>query len=228
MFIELFLVGTGLWFWLLIAAVVVLELFCIENEKPVLAEFFVAATVAVLYFFGNLDLRGIFEYVVHNPLNILGYIGGYFVVGALWSLAKWVFYATNKRHEYDETKRSWLESEGIKGTLAIPAEKLEEWRVFAGENYGVRGLQDQLLPSRNKSRISVWIAYWPFSALWTLINDPVRRIVRQIRQLLQSAYEGISKWSMRGTENELSGLEEALERKHKAQEEEASRGRRSR
>jgi hypothetical protein len=219
MLIELFLVGTGLWFWLLITAVVILELFCVENESPVLAGFFIAATVAVLYFFGNLDLRGAVEYMIHNPLNILGYIGGYFVIGAFWSLVKWVFYTTNKRHHYNEVKREWLEDHGIKGTLTIPANLLDEWKEYAADHHYIRDVQDRLLPSHNKSRISVWIVYWPFSALWTLINDPVRRIVRQIRQILTSFYEGISKWSMRGTEDELSGLDEVLEKKHKAQQE---------
>jgi len=43
--------------------------------------------------------------------------------------------------------------------------------------------------SSHSDRLIGWIIYWPFSAFWTLINDPVKRIAtaiyRQIEVLLQ-------------------------------------------
>ena len=32
----------------------------------------------------------------------------------------------------------------------------------------------------NKSRIISWMTYWPWSMLWTILNDPIRKIMKQI------------------------------------------------
>lgn len=33
---------------------------------------------------------------------------------------------------------------------------------------------------KNKGRIISWMTYWPWSMLWTLLNDPIRRIMKHI------------------------------------------------
>lgn len=41
----------------------------------------------------------------------------------------------------------------------------------------------------NKGRIVSWMCYWPLSALWTLINDPVRKLYTRICETLAGAYQ---------------------------------------
>lgn len=45
----------------------------------------------------------------------------------------------------------------------------------------------------SKWKIYMWIAYWPWSGLWTLIHDPIKRILkfiyRQIKGLLKNIYD---------------------------------------
>ena len=62
----------------------------------------------------------------------------------------------------------------------------------------------------NKSRIIMWMAYWPWSLLWTTINDAVKRIYREIYQAIQRLLQGISdsvfkdvKWSTWKTQKRL-------------------------
>jgi len=45
---------------------------------------------------------------------------------------------------------------------------------------------------KHKMRIYVWIAYWPWSFVWTMINDPVRKIFNRI-------YASIAGW-LQGSE----------------------------
>lgn len=45
---------------------------------------------------------------------------------------------------------------------------------------------------QNKSLILTWMFYWPFSGVWTLINDPVRRIFQRIYVKLEGVYQKIT------------------------------------
>ncbi len=37
-------------------------------------------------------------------------------------------------------------------------------------------------------RLTSWIVWWPTSAFWTILNDPIRRIARQIVNFFRGAY----------------------------------------
>jgi hypothetical protein len=43
-----------------------------------------------------------------------------------------------------------------------------------------------------KARITRWMSFWPMSALWTLINDPIRRAFEEIYHLISKALQEIS------------------------------------
>jgi hypothetical protein len=59
---------------------------------------------------------------------------------------------------------------------------------------------DQFVPkaSENKDKLVRWIAWWPFSATWTLINDPIRKIANQVFAQLHGVYTKISKRAFAG------------------------------
>lgn len=48
-----------------------------------------------------------------------------------------------------------------------------------------------------RSTVLVWIGYWPFSLVWTLVSDPFRRMVHWIYDELNRVYQRItdSVWS---------------------------------
>jgi len=47
-------------------------------------------------------------------------------------------------------------------------------------------------PGNHKSRLTHWGIYWPFSAFWTLINNPARRAFRYIVSSLTGTLQSIS------------------------------------
>lgn len=47
--------------------------------------------------------------------------------------------------------------------------------------------------ARNKGRIIFWMAYWPASAFWTLLNDPLTRLYEFLYRRLGVVFENISK-----------------------------------
>jgi hypothetical protein len=43
-----------------------------------------------------------------------------------------------------------------------------------------------------KSNIMTWMTYWPFSMIWTLINDPIKRAFREIYEKISKFMQGMS------------------------------------
>ncbi len=47
-------------------------------------------------------------------------------------------------------------------------------------------------PKEYKSDIMLWMSYWPVSAVWTIINNPFKKIFIRIQKSLEGVYEKIS------------------------------------
>lgn len=48
------------------------------------------------------------------------------------------------------------------------------------------------LATRHKSSITQWIAFWPISFTWTMINDPVRKIANYIFSRIKGTFQKMS------------------------------------
>lgn len=115
------------------------------------------------------------SWIWNHPWKTIFYTSGYFLVGAVWSVAKWWFRETEKARlakiAYD------------KDSLFS---KPEPWADFIKHKKG------DPADRYSRSDIVVWIVWWPFSALYTLLNDPIRRLARRIYTELLKTYQRIS------------------------------------
>jgi len=177
-------------------------------------------------------------------------IGGYFVVGVVWSFAKWYFHLNNVRTIFTEFKANHLNKNklslsDISAPMIAPvppvrpdrddpnysaltseyhkakalydeelakfeqvARKLTDF-IYAVSNSGLRcynklNLNDTLadpsligqsikpMASKHKTSITEWIAFWPISFVWTMINDPVRKIVNYIFSRIKNLFQRMS------------------------------------
>jgi hypothetical protein len=206
--LTLFALGT-LAFWLLVIAESVLLLALIEYEKVGWGTISLIATLAALYFLGNSE---VVAYLAQNPLTIALGVCGYFVAGTVWSVAKWWFYVGNVREKYDERKADFLRSNGVEGTV-IPDELKKKWKEsLAHSTYSVYGgarqdFSNGIVPKArdHKAKILTWMTYWPWSMVWTLINDPVKRLFKYIYRSIQELLQSISNRAFRGVENDMPG-----------------------
>lgn len=111
----------------------------------------------------GLGVINIVPWILHNPISVLWLFIGYLVVGTGYSVIKWTLYVYNKVAEFKEY--------GGNATSSI-------WTRY------------KPYVSENKERILGWMVFWPFSAAWTLINDPIRKsfnfIYNHISNFLQS------------------------------------------
>lgn len=53
---------------------------------------------------------------------------------------------------------------------------------------------------RQKDRILVWAMFWPWSMLWTVVNDPVKEFFEWLITEFQGVYQRISDWAFKGVD----------------------------
>ena len=165
---ELLLFGTT-WFWIalaiaFIAITVFIESLEDDTHSAVMANIVFWGFIILLYFTGNSEwFKGIISYAIQNPGTVILILSGYVVLGLIWSLAKWYLYLTNLKSYY----------------------KFKEIKV---DGYRM----NKFKASENKERILGWMMYWPMSISWTVINDPVRKIVMGIFNRFNGLFDRIS------------------------------------
>jgi hypothetical protein len=61
-------------------------------------------------------------------------------------------------------------------------------------------ITDSIKPiaAKHKSKITQWIAFWPISGLWTLINDPIRKLVNVIFSRIKNTFQRLSNHIFKG------------------------------
>lgn len=167
---TLFLFGS-VFFWVLISLAILLILISTEMEESnSWGWLIVMVTLALLYVGGNRELlTNGLLYIKDNPGVILIILLIYIVVGVVWSFIKWYFFLL-----------------GLK-------DKIHSWTNI--DSY----TKCKFEASYNKERIINWMIYWPISAIWTLINQPIRKIFNRI-------YTGVEKQFQRISDNVTDGF----------------------
>jgi len=126
-----------------------------------------------LFFLGSREpIQKAFAYVVENPVATAMIVLGYFIAGTVWSIVKWYFHL------------KMLHRKGKWPTVYVDAPS--------------GAFKDRILKAvapkakDNRSHILMWMSWWPFSALWTMVNDPVRKAFEWIFDSLEKTFDRIS------------------------------------
>lgn len=186
MFFEFFIFW-GVWWWILLATVIIVDVWFLEYDNGTGATFSLVAFAAAMFFFGDWNP---FPWMGANPLWTIGAVLGYFVAGGIWSIIKWYFHCLNIRDQYNEVKDAFFEENSITGDK-ISSQLKSAWK----ERLRYAGFKDESIAPvarKYKSTILMWMTHWPFSALWTLLNDPIRRIFMSIYARLTGTLQKIS------------------------------------
>jgi len=161
----------------IIPVLALISAYIIEEMSAILFTFIALVGLAVYYIFFTPPFN-IFVYAWYNPLHVLAFIGLYLLSGLLYSFFKWWRFLLSEKKKWSYT---W---EGVN------AEKRKE----AIERY---------MPSvsNHLDSIAVWIVYWPFSLLWTLLSDILNRVIvniwngiKNLATSVRTVYEKITEY----------------------------------
>jgi hypothetical protein len=150
-------------------------------------------TLAAFVAFGD---KHLVPWVISHPLTIVEAAAAYFVVGIVWGFAKWFFYVLKARDRYAALREEFFEGQPKTVTgperTTITDNNRDAFKTFLNRNYSIKAGEPPKA-SQNKGRIIFWMSYWPSSALWTLINDPITRLYQFTYRKLGTVFENISK-----------------------------------
>ncbi len=164
---ELFVFGT-LWFWLLLIASFAILTYQVNIGSGFKSFLVFALTLFLFIFMGNLEFFDSFIYYIkNNSGKALLIFLGYFLAGAIWSIVKWYYFLLNSK---EEQKKRKIDYPSLAKDFKFKIPK----------------------PSEHKSDIILWMSYWPFSAFWTLIDNPFKKIFNGIFKRLEGVYNKIA------------------------------------
>jgi hypothetical protein len=180
MFMPFFVLAT--WpFWALVALTIGLVMWGLEHESPLSSTFVVMLFAATLVCFSDLHLESVWMWVTSHRLLLTEYVVGYIAAGGVYAFVKWYFFTLNKADQIEENIDSYRNNYA-KGYYNGKFDTLADYLQSLAP-----------APMENKGRIYLWMAYWPCSALWTLINDPLKRIYRFFLDMMSATMTKISK-----------------------------------
>lgn len=222
MWAMFFIIG-GVWFWLLSIVVLCLLLWEIHEEKPIIGLFTVGFYLALIHLFGDASVPST---LVSSPWILYLGIPIYVVAGVVWGLIKWSLYTNRHVIEYKQSRRRWLlekqrgEHPALVGVTitedtTVPTELRSEWK---GGTVGWANRRGKPSARNEKWKIITWMCYWPFSMLWTVLDEPWRYIY----EVLSSVFQRISDklYSNAGYDVDTD-LTEVLKEKHSEKSDEA-------
>jgi hypothetical protein len=198
------------WFWVTFACLMVLMIAAVEYDKPGLATLSIIVFFVLLGWLGNIN---ILNAIRERPLLSLGCLAGYFAAGTMWSICKWWFYVRKLRDKFDEYKRDFLARNNRADAKTIPDDLRILWLNEVDYNYSLAPSKSKPIVAHNKSRIMTWMVYWPWSLVWTMVNDPIKRLFKEIYRVIQGFMQKISDRAFADVEHELYPTEEEKQRR---------------
>lgn len=147
-----------------------------------------------------------------SPLVWLQWFAVYMAVGAAWSFIKWFSFLHTAKDELKNLKKQFFKGVHDPNDYLVDGftdcsgkfreDRFAEFAKYLNENHylGIGNYRrsnvaeiktaSDVIPKVSDffARLTSWIVWWPTSAFWTILNDPIRRIARQIVNFFRGAY----------------------------------------
>lgn len=216
---DMLILGIAAWVFLTMLALAIAVIVAVEKEEPWGAFVAILAAGALAHFSGTVNMVN----VLHDWKQLIVFLGAYLAIGVAWCVIKWVFYTNEWAREQHNIIRSnrqkFLKNLNLEGD-SIPSEHKAAWEFWIKDGkhgdwsnaysplsrFSPEKLEssDAISVANNWSKFSIWGLYWPFSMLWTLIDDPIKRIFKFI---IMNVFGGILQFF---TNRVTSGVEKEL------------------
>jgi hypothetical protein len=203
--LAVFALGAIGW-WCLTILFVIFGFFASDRDYDDHGHIFWPVFVLILYllFMQYIAKVDVLSSIIHHPGQAILYILGYFALGFVWSFVKWWLFVNTVADKYRDARAKFLEEHPPRMS-AVPSS-------FRNSDDGLRRSWESVVYSQNlqkpivskhKNKITVWIMYWPISAIWSLLDDFIKKMVRQIITAFQRFYQLISDRAFRKFDTDI-------------------------
>ena len=193
-FLGFFVFGALGW-WLLSVCFFIFFIAATEKENGFWTFVCTLSFFAFVILLGKINIPG---HIIDNPLKASLIVLGYLSTGFVWSFIKWWLFVLKIAEKRKALRVDYLEGKKETFKSAIPKhlryiEIEPEPKVDSGWEYQIsRNNLKKPLASENKGKISLWVVYWPTSVFWSLLDDLISKIVKQLILSFQKIYETIT------------------------------------
>lgn len=199
MLLSLFALG-AVGFWILLAVSWVVITYLVETEKGLGTTLMMLATAAFVLLVGKTDVLG---FVGNHWVWFVAAIPIYLAAGTGWGIAKWKWLTIKARMKYDELRAEFEARTEINDGLdelekkSRWAEIIEGARICGTTSYCHCGAKP--MARKHKALVMMWMCCWPWSAVWTLLKDPIREAFLYIYYRTAALLQRMSDKAFAGT-----------------------------
>jgi len=210
--------AVGTVWWAILTLLVVIGLFwAVDKCHPIFATFSFIGYLAILQWISHVP---IFLNIAEHPSTVVGFIGAYIGLGIAWSFIRWWLHirqiCSGKKslpngYSLANHKRNWTRDWNLNENVLSDSERRRRERsrlppIAENSSNLMResAWQAELLRIKpqatdNKGLITVWILYWPFSMLWSLVEDLMHEVLKWVVTRLRAVYDTIGNSAMRNS-----------------------------
>ena len=158
----------GVWFWSIVVIELLLLIWFVEYEWAGFSTISVVVFLLALQYVAKVP---VWKWITGNPLLLGKLILLYVVGGVMWSFIKYFFALKKLARTIKGIRSVWPDSK-------LQADGYTSFEQFIKKTHYT--LDEELNPNKYETtkKLIFWGAYWPISMAWTLINDPIKRLLK--------------------------------------------------
>jgi hypothetical protein len=160
--------GFGMWFWVLVVLEFCLLTWFVEECWPLPSIVSLILFFVLLWWLADIP---IWTWIKNNPAQLAMYCLYYIMAGIGWSIGKYYFLLSKVRKNIKKLKAEWMENKA----------KFEDDKIITFEDYISNNsfqVKYDLNFDNTAMKLTFWAMFWPTSFVWTILNEPVRRLFK--------------------------------------------------
>ncbi|PPD54342.1 MAG: hypothetical protein CTY12_03355 [Methylotenera sp.] len=182
------------WLPMVFSTILVLALILeVANDRFLLGYFTLFVYSVVLAIFTEINP---FTHIWNNPLEAIGFLIGYFLIGAGYSVVKYRAWLKDVAIKIGLFKEQFIRANSINISVKdeIPESFLKGWKDYLYNHMeydDYKRIKSGFGPGYQKDLILNWIAFWPFSAVGLLVAEPLEKFVNFLYNEMVAVYRNI-------------------------------------
>lgn len=195
-------------FWVMLFAISCCMVGFLEFRRSGFATLTFILTLFVLSNLTGMNVNWFVQRLPWVALYVFLYV---VVVGVLWAVFKWWRKVENLAQKCKDLKCEFLRKHSIVDGV-IPTDHMEEWQGWIRNrgNGTIHGLKVENAgivpphPNDYKEEIYLWIFFWPWSMLWFVFDEPVRKLARALYRRIRGSLVAISEHSFKDIKGDFA------------------------
>lgn len=186
-------------FWALVVVEFSFLFWCVSYRRGSFGLISLAVIALAFQFFGNIP---VFNWMWEHWDWTLEIFFGWLALSAPWAVTKWWLFVRDNSYRYDEILEEYRKLNPKLGPTVADwsAEEKVAWEEYFNahsyqdDTYEYNRVEFNPTASAHKSDIMTWMMFWPWSFLWTLLNDPLRKLFKNLYRMMLGWLNAITLW----------------------------------